>query len=109
MKTIAALLAIISTVASRSVWAEDPATARMAAKGCIAIVTPTVQGISGSAADAASGLRDLIAKYLNGPSLSRLDGPSRSAGCRLSEVAISVDKSPIPSSTSPRDTKRAMK
>jgi hypothetical protein len=69
MKTIAALLVIISTVAPRSVWADGPAAAGKAGANCIAIVTPTVEGVSGSAVDAASGLRDLIAKYLKGPSL----------------------------------------
>ena len=48
MKTIAAILVVISTV--RSVWADDPAVAQKAGADCIAIVTPTMQGMSGSAA-----------------------------------------------------------
>ena len=89
MKTIAAILVVISTV--RSVWADDPAVAQKARADCIAIVTPTMQGMSGSAADAASGLRDLIAKYLNGPSLkivsleallpSQAAGEAKQKGC----------------------------
>ena len=84
MKTIATLLVVISTVAPRSAWADDPAAAQKAGADCIAIVAPTVQGMSGSAVDAASGLRDLIARYLNGPSLKvvSLDAllPSQAAG-----------------------------
>src|ERR1700730_14924941 len=34
---------------------------------CIAIVMPVVQGMPGNAADAATGVRDLIASYLAGP------------------------------------------
>jgi hypothetical protein len=36
---------------------------------CIAIVMPVVQGMPGNAADAATGVRDLIASYLAGPSV----------------------------------------
>jgi hypothetical protein len=38
------------------------------ASGCIAIVMPTVEGMPGNAADLAAGVRDLIVRYLNGPS-----------------------------------------
>ncbi len=54
------------------------------AASCIALVLPTVQGVTGSAEDAAAGVRDLIAKYLAGPSTkvvaleARL--PSQAAG-----------------------------
>jgi len=91
MKTIAALLVVISTVAPSSVWADDPAVAQKAGGDCIAIVTPDVKGMPGNAADAAASVRDLIAKYLNGPSLkvvsleallpSQAVGEAKEKGC----------------------------
>lgn len=36
---------------------------------CIAIAMPAVQGVPGSATDAASGLRELMVSYLTGPSI----------------------------------------
>lgn len=39
------------------------------AGACVALMVPSVQGVTGSAEDAATGLRDLISKYLSGPSL----------------------------------------
>jgi hypothetical protein len=44
---------------------------------CIAIVMPTVQGIPGNAEEAASGVRDLIMKYLTGPSVKLVALESR--------------------------------
>jgi len=40
---------------------------------CIAIVTPIVQGVPGSATDAAVGLRELMASYLRGPSIKVIE------------------------------------
>jgi len=37
--------------------------------GCIAIMAPSLEGVPGSAADAANGVRDLIASYLQGPTI----------------------------------------
>jgi len=37
--------------------------------GCVAIMAPTLEGVPGSAADAANGVRDLIASYLQGPTI----------------------------------------
>ena len=37
--------------------------------GCIAIMAPALEGVPGSAADAANGVRDLIASYLQGPTI----------------------------------------
>lgn len=37
--------------------------------GCIAILAPTVEGVPGNASDAANGVRDLIASYLQGPTI----------------------------------------
>lgn len=36
---------------------------------CIAIAFPTVEGVSGNAADASNGLRELMSGYLQGPSI----------------------------------------
>jgi hypothetical protein len=36
---------------------------------CVAIAMPVVQGMPGNAADVATGVRDLIASYLNGPAV----------------------------------------
>jgi hypothetical protein len=38
-------------------------------KNCIAIALPSVEGVSGNALEAASGVRDLIKTYLSGPNL----------------------------------------
>lgn len=57
-------LAIAASVTTRMVFAEAPAPDAR----CIAVAMPAVQGVPGNAADAASGLRDLIISYLTGPS-----------------------------------------
>jgi len=44
---------------------------------CIAVVMPTVQGVPGNAEEAASGVRDLIIKYLTGPSVKLVALESR--------------------------------
>ena len=44
---------------------------------CIAIVMPTVQGIPGSAEEAATGVRDLLMKYVAGPSVKLVALESR--------------------------------
>ena len=46
-------------------------TARAQTKesACIAIMAPTLEGVPGNAADAANGVRDLIASYLQGPTI----------------------------------------
>jgi hypothetical protein len=44
---------------------------------CIAVVMPTVQGIPGNAEEAAAGVRDLLMKYLTGPSLKLVALESR--------------------------------
>lgn len=43
--------------------------AQAAGPACIAIVLPVVQGVPGSAVDAAAGVRDLMSAYLTGPKL----------------------------------------
>lgn len=37
--------------------------------GCIAVMAPGLEGVPGSAADAANGVRDLITSYLQGPTI----------------------------------------
>ncbi len=54
--------------AQPSTAAQSSAAAQSAHQSCIAIVTPTVEGVPGNAADAANGVRDLMATYLQGPS-----------------------------------------
>jgi hypothetical protein len=44
---------------------------------CIAVAMPSVQGVPGSAEDAAAGVRDLMTKYLSGPSIKVLALESR--------------------------------
>jgi hypothetical protein len=50
-------------------WANVVAAEPTSDAPCIAIVMPVVQGMTGNAADAATGVRDLIAGYLSGPSV----------------------------------------
>lgn len=38
-------------------------------ESCIALMTPSVEGMPGNAEEVASGVRDLFAKYLTGPSI----------------------------------------
>ena len=57
-----------------SVWPaghtrESPG-AQSPAISCLALMTPSVEGVPGNAEEAASGVRDLFAKYLAGPSLT---------------------------------------
>ena len=39
---------------------------------CIAVMAPTLEGVPGSATDAANGVRDLIASYLQGPTFKAI-------------------------------------
>jgi hypothetical protein len=57
--------AAVHGIVSVSVSAKDPASGA----GCIAIVMPAVQGMPGNTADAAGGIRDVIANYLTGPTV----------------------------------------
>lgn len=50
-------------------WAQSNQTEQPKQPACIAIMMPTVEGVSGSAVDAAKGLSDLMASYLQGPSI----------------------------------------
>jgi hypothetical protein len=40
--------------------------------GCIAVMAPALEGVPGSAADAANGVRDLIASHLQGPAMKAI-------------------------------------
>jgi hypothetical protein len=53
---------------------------------CVAVMIPSVQGITGNAEDAAAGVRDLIAKYLSGPSLKVVTLESRLASQAVEEA-----------------------
>jgi hypothetical protein len=61
--TVVCCLLACSTIAS----GQDRPT-----KTCIALVLPSVQGVEGSATDAGNAVRDLLASYLNGPSVQAL-------------------------------------
>ncbi|HEY7288204.1 MAG TPA: hypothetical protein VH583_00110 [Vicinamibacterales bacterium] len=65
MKTsIATLAAVAAFVVS------TPARAQQASTRCLAVATPVVHGVPGSAADAAGGVRDLMLSYLGAPSVT---------------------------------------
>ncbi|HEY7290179.1 MAG TPA: hypothetical protein VH583_10110 [Vicinamibacterales bacterium] len=64
MRTSVGTLAAITVLAVSTVARAQPAPKR-----CIAVATPVVQGVPGSAADAAAGVRDLVVSYLNAPSV----------------------------------------
>ena len=62
-----AALVIFGLAAVPGTWAQSATTAQPTA-ACIAIMSPTVEGVPGSAADASKGMSDLMASYLQGPS-----------------------------------------
>ena len=66
---------VLLTLASSVVAADGPASNE--GEGCVALVLPIVQGVPGSASEAAAGLRDLFASYLTGPSLKVLQLEAR--------------------------------
>ena len=70
MRTNRSVLAVFGVVV---MWTASPTadlfTDSASTTGCIATALPVVQGVPGSAPDAAAGLRDLFAGYLTGPSL----------------------------------------
>jgi hypothetical protein len=61
---------IALSLAATGAWAQSSSPDPAKPAGCIGIVTPAVEGVPGSAADAANGARDLIASYLHGPTLN---------------------------------------
>ena len=50
-------------------WAQSNTANQPTQATCIAIMAPTVEGVPGSAVDAGKGVSDLIASYLQGPSM----------------------------------------
>lgn len=82
----AATAAILgASVLSRAgVAAKRPAPP--SASTCIAIVTPSVQGIEGSAADFGSSVRDLFVSYLTGPSIQVIQLKARLASQAMEEA-----------------------
>jgi hypothetical protein len=67
---MASLLAVtgVSAQSSKKQATNKPAEAPKAKVNCIAIISPTLQGTPGNAAEAANGVRELFASYLSGPS-----------------------------------------
>jgi hypothetical protein len=55
------------TFLSLPTWAQSGSGDQTKQVACVAILSPTVEGVPGNAGDAASGVRDLIASYLQGP------------------------------------------
>lgn len=62
-------LAFASAAAPHAFSAAASSRPESETEECIAIAPPVVQGVAGNADEASSGLRDLLAKYLTGPSL----------------------------------------
>ena len=56
------------------------------ASACIAIVTPSVQGIEGNVADFGSSVRDLFASYLTGPTIQVMQLQARLASQAMEEA-----------------------
>ena len=55
-------------------------------KSCVALMMPSLQGVPGNAEEAASGVRDLIAKYLTAPSLQVVPLESRLSSQAFAEA-----------------------
>src|SRR5579864_5266341 len=63
----ASIVALSVLMVAPGAWSQSN-TSRPA-QACIAIMTPSLEGIPGSAADAGKSVSDLIASYLQGPSI----------------------------------------
>jgi hypothetical protein len=61
------VLAVAVMVAFIGIWGQSAPSDQPKQAGCIAVMTPALEGVPGNAADAASGVRDLIASYFQGP------------------------------------------
>ena len=68
---MAAAAAVLMTTPAPAVARQDAAAA------CLAVVLPSVQGVDGNATDVATGVRDLLVSYLNGPALRTVTLESR--------------------------------
>jgi hypothetical protein len=62
-------IAVLAFSGSRTASLDGSRDTRGARGSCLALMMPAVQGVPGNAEGAASGVRDLLAKYLTGPSL----------------------------------------
>ena len=76
------LAAVTMICAVGLAWSVAPEGVVVAQNGrdqsdCVAVMMPSVQGVAGSAEDMASGVRELISKYLSGPSLKVVPLDSR--------------------------------
>jgi hypothetical protein len=63
------IVAVAVLTATPNTWAQSSTTDQPRQPTCIAIMAPTVEGVPGSAVDAAKGVSDLMASYLQGPSM----------------------------------------
>ena len=63
------VIAIVVLTTVPSVWAQSATADPPKQVACIGIVTSTVEGVPGNAADVGNGARDLMASYLEGPSI----------------------------------------
>jgi hypothetical protein len=64
-----AMVGVALSVAAAGAWAQSGSAAPAKPAACIGIITPTVEGVPGTAADAGNGVRDLMASYLQGSPL----------------------------------------
>jgi hypothetical protein len=64
-----AMVGIALSMAAAGAWAQSGSADPAKPAACIGIVTPTVEGVPGNAVDAGNGARDLMASYLQGPSI----------------------------------------
>jgi hypothetical protein len=76
MKRIVALcghyiLGVALCTSAISAWGQSPASDSPKI-ACIAIATPALEGVPGNAIDAAKGVGDLMASYLQGPSIKTI-------------------------------------
>lgn len=63
-----ASIALFAAGLTTSGWTQAPDAEPAASAHCFAIATPTMEGMAGNAAEVASGIRDLMSSYLQGPS-----------------------------------------
>ncbi len=66
------IVAIAVTMALVGVCVDSAHAAAPKQADCIAVMTPELEGVPGNAADSASGARDLIASYLQGPTIKAI-------------------------------------
>jgi len=85
-RTTAIVTAVAALWASPAAHVEARRDAQTPDVSCVALMMPSVQGVPGSAEEAATGVRDLLAKYLTGPSLKMVVLDSRLASQASAEA-----------------------